>query len=74
MERKIGGICRKSAREILEDNKKCIKRLQNVIWEHYLGKESLPVPEGKMNRMKSELSEDLHGPVSEGIHFRLRLM
>ncbi len=31
MERKIGGICRKSAREILEDNKKCIK-LQNVIW------------------------------------------
>ena len=23
LERKIGGICRKSAREILEDNKKC---------------------------------------------------
>ena len=38
MERKIGGICRKSAREILEDNKKCIKVTERNL-EHYLGKE-----------------------------------
>ena len=38
LERKIGGICRKSAREILEDNKKCIKVTERNL-EHYLGKE-----------------------------------
>ena len=38
LERKIGGICRKSAREILEDNKKCIKITERNL-EHYLGKE-----------------------------------
>ena len=38
LERKIVGICRKSAREILEDNKKCIKVTERNL-EHYLGKE-----------------------------------
>lgn len=38
LERKIGGICRKSAREILEDNKKCVKVTERNL-EHYLGKE-----------------------------------
>ena len=38
LERTIGGICRKSAREILEDNKKCIKVTERNL-EHYLGKE-----------------------------------
>ena len=67
MERKIGGICRKSAREILEDNKKCIKVTERNL-EHYLGKE-IYQSRRQMNRMKSELSEDLHGPVLVEIRF-----
>ena len=38
MERKIGDICRKSAREILENKKKAIRVTERNL-EHYLGKE-----------------------------------
>ncbi len=38
LERKIGGICRKSAREILEDHKETIRITERNL-EHYLGKE-----------------------------------
>ena len=38
LERKIGDICRKSAREVLEKKKKCIRVTESNL-EHYLGKE-----------------------------------
>ena len=38
LERKIGGICRKSARDILEDHKETIRITERNL-EHYLGKE-----------------------------------
>ena len=38
LERKIGDICRKSAREVLEKKKKCIRVTESNL-EHYLGQE-----------------------------------
>lgn len=38
LERKIGGVCRKTAREILEEQKSCVRVTERNL-EHYLGKE-----------------------------------
>lgn len=40
LERRIGDVCRKSAREFLEGNKKAIRITENSL-EHYLGKEKI---------------------------------
>lgn len=72
LERKIGDICRKTAKEILEGKKKkCMSQRETwpLIWE----KNCIPIrwPE---NLMKWELSGDWHGPVWAEIHWRSRLI
>ena len=46
LERKIGEICRKSAREILEDKKNRIRVTENNLHK-YLGKEKYHVSDGQ---------------------------
>ena len=70
LERKIGAICRKSAKEILEKDRKKIRVTEKNI-EKYLGKEIFTY-EMANEQTKSELCAGWHGQVSEGIHFRLK--
>ena len=50
MERKIGDICRKAAREILEDRTKKAVRVTERNLEHYLGREMYQLSDGKNDK------------------------
>ena len=61
MEREIGNICRKAAREIYEHDKKRVQVTERNI-EKYLGKEKYTY-QMQMPRMRWESSVVWHGPV-----------
>lgn len=64
LEREIGNICRKAAKEILTTGKRVLqlqRRICSNIWE----KRSLRI-RWQMQRMRSGLCVDLHGPVWVG--------
>ncbi len=72
LERKIGDICRKTAREILETKKESVRVTERNI-AHYLGKE-LFVLWGQLRiRTRSGSCGGWRGPASAGIRCRLRL-
>ncbi len=72
LERKIGEICRKSAREIYEDNKKKITVTKKNV-SRFLGKEKYTFDmAGK--RMRSVLSGGLHGQAWAAIRWRSKSM
>ncbi len=71
LEREIGNICRKAAKELLTtDKKKIIVTDRNL--HKFLGKEKYSYQMANAAPMRSESYEDLHGQVSEEIRFRLR--
>ena len=72
LEREIGNICRKSAKEILTENKKKVAVTEKNI-QKYLGKRNFPI-RWRMTLMRLELSGGWHGPVWAATPCRSRLI
>ena len=69
LEREIGNVCRKAAKEILTTDKKKISVTDRNLHK-FLGKEKIFLSDGKSRSRKWALYVDLHGPAWEEIPFR----